>query len=256
MASNRVIDVGQSDFEEQVIKRSYREPVIVDFWAPWCGPCRMLGPVLEQLANEPNSGFTLAKVNTDQAPSLAGRYDVRGIPAVKAFRDGRVVEGFVGVQPEPVLRQFIARVRQVRPANGQPAAATGQNVRAPSDPAARLSEGLAQLSMGRVCEAEMLLRGLDGHPAKSLHALALFRCRISRSVSPFIDTPTTQATIYQEAGAALNRKEPSAALYHLLAAYNQESEAARPRVREVMEGVFATLGENYPTARQYRALLG
>ena len=107
MATSRIIDVSQATFDRDVLQRSADELVVVDFWAPWCGPCRMLGPILERVAGEPDAGFILAKLNTDQNPTLAGRYNIRGIPAVKAFRNGKVVDEFVGVQPEPTVREFI-----------------------------------------------------------------------------------------------------------------------------------------------------
>lgn len=105
-----IVDVDEAGFEAQVIMRSHQIPVVVDFWAEWCVPCKTLGPVLERLAIEAGGSFVLAKVDADANPSLSIRYGVQGIPSVKAFRNGEIVSEFVGAQPEPVVRRFIERI--------------------------------------------------------------------------------------------------------------------------------------------------
>ena len=104
-----VRNVGLADFEAEVLHASRERLVLVDFWAGWCQPCRMLAPVLERVVGDYEGRVLLAKVETDREEELAARYDIRGIPNVKAFRDGREVDGFVGVIPEREIRRFIDR---------------------------------------------------------------------------------------------------------------------------------------------------
>ncbi len=100
--------VGSNNFAELVLGGSATQPVLVDFWAPWCGPCRALGPTLEQLADEYGAALTIVKLNTDEEPELATRYQIRSIPAVKLFKDGAVATEFVGAQSAAAIRQLLA----------------------------------------------------------------------------------------------------------------------------------------------------
>ena len=98
-----------SPFNREVLDVSHQKPVLVDFWAPWCGPCRMLSPTLDKLAKESAGAWRLVKINTDRHPDLAARYRVRGIPSVKLFRDGVVVAEFTGALPEAGVRQWLSQ---------------------------------------------------------------------------------------------------------------------------------------------------
>lgn len=96
-------------FQQDVIETSHKKPVVVDLWAPWCGPCHMLSPVLEKLAKERKGKWRLVKINTDKHPDMAQRYGVKGIPAVKLFLDGEIKDEFTGALPEPEVRKWLTQ---------------------------------------------------------------------------------------------------------------------------------------------------
>ena len=108
--SEHALDVGLADFAQSVLEESKHRPVVVDFWAPWCGPCKSLKPVLEKIAAEYGGKFLLAKINSDDNQELAARYGVRGIPSVKAFVNGQMVDEFSGALPEGEVRAFLDRL--------------------------------------------------------------------------------------------------------------------------------------------------
>ena len=133
MTAEAAVEASDATFEDGVLGRSHEVPVVVDFWAPWCGPCRVLGPTLEQLAEEYGEQVQLVKINVDENPGVAGRYQVSSIPAVKAFRGGEVASEFVGALPEPQVRAFF---ELLVPSAADHAADTGVRARAQGDLAA------------------------------------------------------------------------------------------------------------------------
>jgi len=105
-----MIDVTDASFETEILNRSMTTPVVVDLWAPWCGPCKTLGPIIEKVVDETNGRVVLAKINVDENPQASAAFRVQSIPAVYALYQGQVVDGFVGAQPEPQIRAFVNKL--------------------------------------------------------------------------------------------------------------------------------------------------
>ncbi len=105
-----MVDVTDATFEVEVLRRSEEVPVVVDLWAPWCGPCRTLGPIIEKVVDATDGSVALAKVNVDENPAISSSFKVQSIPAVFALKEGKVVDGFVGALPEAAVAEFVAKL--------------------------------------------------------------------------------------------------------------------------------------------------
>jgi putative thioredoxin len=268
--SDYIIEVTETSFEYDVIAYSRQTPVIVDFWAEWCGPCRSLGPLLERLTQEANGAFRLAKVNVDTNPNLALRFSVRSIPAVKAFRDGHMVSEFVGAQPEDRVREFLRAIApsqsdlQLEKAFGlaemqqwanAEAAFRQYLVKNPDYPPALLGLAKTLLVQGKAAEGRKLLTKFPAskeyHSAEKLRPLADALVRLPAAD----DSENPLDAAYQRAFNLILRGNLEAAMDGLLDILRQNRNYRNGEPRKVMVGVFEILGENDPATRTYRAEL-
>ncbi len=175
-----VFDATAANFESEVIAGSMKVPVLVDFWATWCGPCKQLGPLLEKLAADYNGAFRLAKVDVDKEQQLGAAFQIRSVPTVMLVKDGQLVDGFPGALPEGQLREFLkhhgiepaAAAEEAPPADTAPLDPHAEVMRlrkaveaAPEDDSLRLDLALALLATGHGHEAEQLLDALPANLA-------------------------------------------------------------------------------------------
>ena len=239
------MDATDSNFQTAVIDRSHQLPVVVDFWAEWCGPCRQLGPVIERAVQARAGKVELAKVDVDANPSLSRTYGIQGIPAVKAFRDGEVVAEFVGAQPPAAVEQFLESLLPSE-ADGLVERGDERSLRMAVElepyradavvPLARILHG-----RGESDEARTLLDRIPGNFAGE--GLAA-RIELEQQSEPDL----------AEAFAALDADDPERGL-DLLLTMLPTADGARDDIRRVIVGVLDELGVDHPLARESRRRL-
>jgi putative thioredoxin len=246
-----ISDVSEQEFEAKVIERSKQVPVVVDFWAEWCGPCRTLGPALEKAVTERNGEIELAKLDTDRNPQIAMKYEIASIPAVKAFKDGKVVAEFIGAVPPARIEAFL---NEIVPSEAERLAESGDEDSLRKalelDPRhAPAAIGLGRLLLGRG-EAHQALETLRPFPHDFLADGLAARAELSASENG------AGSDELQKAFAAWDDGDPGAALEQLQSVLADEQDPERKdQLRRVMVAIFTELGADHPLAREHRRRL-
>jgi putative thioredoxin len=244
------MDVNESNFQTAVIERSYTVPVVVDFWAEWCGPCRQLGPVIERAVADRGGKVELAKIDVDANQQLASAFGIQSIPAVKAFKDGEVAAEFVGAQPPAAIDRFL---------DGLVPSETDALVAVGDEPSLRRAVELepsradAAVPLARILhergESDQALEFLAAVPGSFAGDGLAARIGLERAAAA-----STTATDYSAAFGALDAGEPEQALDLLLEAL-PSADGAKDDLRRVIVGILDELGVEHPVSRAARRRL-
>jgi putative thioredoxin len=272
MASDFSINVNEINFEYEVIAYSKNIPVLVDFWAEWCQPCKSLSPILERLALEMKGQIRLAKVNIDENPNLAKLYAVRSIPTVKAFIDGQVASEFVGAQPEARVREFINKLTPPGPIDleiekgyglivdhqWQKAEAVLRSVlsQKPESAPALLNLAKALLAQGN---AEEALNCLDAIPVsretQNANLLRPYAVSLKQWNENALPDDTPLDAIFNNSLRLANQAKFPLALDGLLDILREDKRYRDGKAKEAILGILELMGAEDPLTRDYRSEL-
>jgi putative thioredoxin len=234
------IDTTDATFEQDVLQRSHEQTVVVDFWAAWCGPCRQLTPVLENAVAKRGEQMELVKVDTDANPMLSQAFRIQGIPAVKAFKDGKVVDEFTGALPPAQVEKFLDRLLPSE-ADGLVASGSEADLRR----ALELEPGRADatVALARLVDRDEALQLLANVPGSFAADGLAARLRLEDDAE------------LRKAFAAIDEGEYEQGLDVLIAANAAEQGDRREDLRRAVVGVLDALGVEHPVARETRRKL-